>query len=139
MTPAHVTGLADALIALFDPLVQAIEDADVAEALLKDLGYKAPSGIEFLNDFSPPLRALLDVANQAEDALRSDANADHLALFRSLIDAIQEIVKLVRDIGQTLQVNFPADFLAATAIVSQFPRQLGDYLLESLNRRSRSD
>ena len=135
MTPAHVRQLIDALISLFDPVVQAIEDEDSAEALLKDMGYQAPSRIAFLNDFSPLLGALLEVANEADDLVRSRADVDSLALFRSLIDAIQGVIKLIRDIGSTLQVSFPADFLAATDIAAQFPRQLADYLLVRMIER----
>jgi len=51
MTPDAVAGLTDTLVALFDPLVQAIEDVDCAAGLLKDLGYQPPSGVQFLNDF----------------------------------------------------------------------------------------
>ena len=135
MTPSHVAQLIDALVALFDPVVQAIDDVDSAEALLKDMGYQAPSGIAFLNDFSPLLGALIDLADQTDDLLRGDTDPDYLTLFRSLIDAIQDIIKLIRDIGTTLQANFPADFLAATGMVAQFPRQLADYLLVRMIER----
>jgi hypothetical protein len=135
MTPNHVAQLTDALIALFDPVVQAIEDTDSAEALLQDMGYQSPSGINFLGDFSPALGALMDLADEIDELLRGDTEPDHLALFRSLIDAIQELIRLIRDIGTTLQTNFPADFLAATNIVAQFPRQLFDYLLARMIER----
>lgn len=135
MTPNHVVQLTDALIALFDPLVQAIEDSDSARALLKDMGYEAPSEITLFNDFSPLLNALMDVANEADDIVRSGAEADYLAIFRNLIDAIQEIIRLIGDIGNRLQTNFPPDFLAETDMVAQFPRQLADYLLVRMIER----
>jgi len=135
MTPAHVAQLIDALVALFDPVVQAIEDTDSAEALLKEMGYQAPSGFSFLKDFSPLLGALMDVVDKTDDLLHGDTEPDYLALFRSLIAALQDIIKLIRDIGATLQTNFPADFLAATGIVAQFPRQLADYLLVRMIER----
>ena len=47
MTPAHVRQLIDALISLFDPVVQAIEDEDSAEALLKDWATKPPAESRF--------------------------------------------------------------------------------------------
>jgi hypothetical protein len=135
MTPASVAQLIDDLIALFDPVVQAVEDVDNAEALLKDMGYHAPISTAFLNDFSSALGALLEVADQADALLRDDGEPDYLALFGSLITAIQDIVKLIRDIGGTLQTNFPADFLAATNMVEQFPRQLADYLMVRMIER----
>jgi hypothetical protein len=135
MTPINVAQLTDALIALFDPLVQAIDDADSALALLKDMGYQPPSGIRFLDDFSPLFGALLNVADQADDLLRGDTDPDYLALFKSLIDAIQDIIKLIRDVGTALQTNFSADFLAATGMVEGFPRQLADYLLVKMLER----
>src|SRR6266568_7806550 len=98
MTSDNVARLTDALIALFDPVVQAIEDIDCAEALLKDMGYQAPKGIAFLNDFSPLFTALLDLVDEADDLLRGDTDPDYLSLFRGLIDAIQDIIKLIRDI-----------------------------------------
>jgi hypothetical protein len=135
MTSETVAQLTADLIALFDPLVQAVEDTDYAEALLKDMGYQAPSGAKFLDDFSPLFSALLQLVDQADDLLRADTEPDYVALFRSLIDAIQDIVKLIRDIGTTLQSNFPADFLTATGMVEQFPRELADYLLVRMIER----
>src|SRR5262245_33927247 len=135
MTPAHVAQLTDTLIALFDPVVQAIDDMDSAEALLKDMGYQAPSGIAFLNDFSPALGALLDLADQTETLLRGGTDPDYLSLFRSLVEATRDLVRLIRDIGTTLQTKFPAEFLAATNMVAQFPRQLADYLLVRMLER----
>ena len=135
MTPAHVAQLIDDLIALFDPIVQAVEDIDSAEALLKDMGYQPPTGIAFLDEFSAALGALMTVVDQADTLLRADTEPDYLALFRGLIIAIQDVVKLIRDIGGTLQTNFSADFLAATHIVEQFPRQLADYLLVKMLER----
>jgi hypothetical protein len=129
MTPIHVVRLTNALIALFDPLVRAIDNPDSAEALLQDMGYQAPSRISFLNDFSSPLGAMVDLADRVDDVLRGNTEPDYLVLFRSLIDAIQDIIRLIRDIGATLQTSFPGDFLAATDMVAQFPRQLADYLL----------
>jgi hypothetical protein len=135
MTPKHVVQLTDDLIALFDPVVQAIDDIDCADALLKDMGYQGPSGIAFLNDFSRLFGVLMDLADQTDDLLRSDADPDYLALFRSLINAIQDIIKLISDIGATLQTKFPADFLAATGMVARFPRQLVDYLIVKMVER----
>ena len=135
MTPNHVAQLTDALVALFDPVVQAIEDNNSAEALLQDMGYQAPPGIVFLNDLAPLLEKLIDLANEADELMRGDTEPDHLALFKSLIDAIQDIIRLIRHIGTTLQTNFPADFLAATDMVAQFPSQLADYLLVRMIER----
>jgi hypothetical protein len=135
MSPDWVTGLTDALIELFYPLVQAIEDVDSATALLRNLGYQPPSDVQFLNDFSPLLTALIDFADQTDDLLRGDTEPDYLALFRSLIDAIRDIVKLIRDTAPILQKNFSADFLSATAIAEHFPRQLADYLLVRMIER----
>jgi hypothetical protein len=135
MTPVHVARLIDVLIALFDPVVQAVENADSAEALLRDMGYQPPAGVAFLDDFSPLLGALLDVADQADEMLRGEAEPDYLALFRGLLDALRDVIALVRDIGATLQANFPADFLAATDIAAQFPRQLADYLVVRMLER----
>src|SRR5262245_24477983 len=135
MTPKHVAQLTDDLVALFDPVVQAIEDPDSAAALLRDMGYQARGGIAFLDDFAPLLGALMDLADQADDLLRGATEPDYLALFRSLIDAIRDIVKLIRDIGATLSSKFPAEFLAATGMVAAFPRQLADYLLVRMIER----
>ena len=134
MTSDTVVGLTDDLIALFDPLVQAIDDADSLEALLHELGYQIPSGATFLQGFAPLLTALAGVADQADDLLRTGGEPDHLALFRNLIDAIQDIVKAIRDISATVQ-SLPADFLAATNMVEQLPRQLADYLLVKMLER----
>ena len=135
MTPNHIAQLTDALVALFDPVVQAIEDTNSAEALLRDMGYQAPSGIVFLNDFAPLLEELIDLAHEADELMRGETEPDHLALFKSLIDAIQDITRLIRHLGTTLQRNFPADFLAATDMVAQFPSQLADYLLVRMIER----
>ena len=67
MTPDNVAQLTTTLVALFDPVVQAIEDTNSAAALLKEMGYQAPTGISFLNDFSPLLSALIELVNQADD------------------------------------------------------------------------
>jgi len=135
MTPDYVAQLIDDLVALFDPVVEAVDDVDSAAALLKDMGYQAPSDVAFLNDFSTTLAAFMDVAAQTDTLLRVDTDPDYLALFRSLITAIQDTVKLIRDIGGTLQTNFSADFLTATNMVEQFPRQLWDYLLVRMIER----
>ena len=135
MTPESVSGLADVLVALFDPLVQAIADPDCAAALLQDLGYQAPDNLQFLNDFPPLLGALVDLADQTDDLLNGDAEPDYLALFRDLIDAVHGVITLIRDIGSSLQTTFPADFLAATGIAEQLPRQLADYLLVRMIER----
>ena len=135
MTSTHITQLIDALIALFDPVVQAVEDTDSAEALLKDMGYQAPNDIRFLDDFSPLLNTLLTLSRETDDLLRGDSDPDYLALFRSLTDAVQDITKLIRNVGTTLQGHFPAEFLAATDMVEQFPRQLVDYLLVRMIER----
>jgi len=135
MTPNYVTQLIDALIALFDPIVQAIDDPDAAEALLKDLGYQAPSGVDFLSQFSPLLGELIDLLDQTDETLRNDTDPDYLSLFTSLIDAIQDLIKLIRDIGPILQSKFSAEFLAATDIAAHFPRQLIDYLMVKMIER----
>src|SRR5205807_948016 len=119
MNPATVASLKADLIALFDPLVEAIDDVNSAEALLKHMGYRMPSGGSFLGAFSPAFSALLEVIDQADDLLRGDTEPDYLALFRDLINAIQDVVKLIRDIGGTLASAFPADFIAATQIAEQ--------------------
>lgn len=130
MTPNHVVQLTDALIALFDPVVQAVDDVNCAEALLRDMGYKIPPGqLPFLNDLTPLLEELIDVINEADDLVRGDTQADHLALFKNLVEAVQDLTKSIRDIGPSLQRSFPADFLVATNIVAQFPGQLADYLI----------
>jgi hypothetical protein len=135
MTPDAVVGLTDDLIALFDPLVQAINDIDSMEALLHELGYQVPMGATLLPGFEPLFTALASVADQTDDLLRSGAEPDYLALFRNLIDAIQDIIKAIRDIGTTVMTTLPADFLAATHIGEQLPRQLADYLLVKMLER----
>src|SRR6266404_8385489 len=103
----HVTDLTDALVALFGPLAQAIDDPDSAEALLNDLGYQAPVGVAFLNEFSPLLGELIDLLAQTDDVLLSNADADYLSLFRNLIDSINDIINLINNIGTTVQTVFP--------------------------------
>ncbi len=75
------------------------------------MGYQAPTGISFLNDFSPLLSALIELVNQADDLLRDETDPDYLALFRSLIDAIQDIIQLIRDVGTTLQEQYYVSLL----------------------------
>ena len=135
MTPDIVVRLIDDLIALFDPVVEAVESTSSAEALLKDMGYASPSDTRIFAEFEALFGTLVQLLDEADDGIRGDTAPDYLGLFRNLIAAIQDVVHLIRDVGTTLRTSFSTDFLAATNIVEQFPRQLADYLLVKMLAR----
>lgn len=112
------------------PLIEVTEDFDLAEDLLRELGYAPPSQVLAFQELSSIVNAVSSVIESVRAAI--DAN-DQDEIIKHLISMLPEVgraVQAINDFQAKIQSNFAGSpFLTLTDILTAIPGKLTEYLI----------
>ena len=112
------------------PLIEASEDLDVAEDLLRDLGYAPPSQVLAFKELSGVVSAVTGLLETVRDAIDEDDNDKLLQQLAQLIPETGRAIQAINTFNEKIQSNFAGSpFLTETDILTAIPGKLTEYLI----------
>ena len=115
---------------LLRPLIEATEDFDAAEDLLRELGYAPPSQVLAFGELSGVANAVADLIDGLRDAIDADDQDGLVQQLVRLLPEVGQVVQAINGFHSKIQQNFPdSPFLTQTDILAAIPRKLTDYLI----------
>src|SRR5262249_23754008 len=115
---------------LLRPLIEATEDVDLAENLLRELGYAPPSQVLAFSGLSGVANVLADVIAGIRDAIDADDQDELLEQLARLLPEVGRAVRAINGLHTEIQQNFASSpFLVQTDILTAIPGKLTDYLI----------
>ena len=115
---------------LLRPLIEATEDSDLAEGLLRELGYAPPSQVLAFGELSVVTSAVADLMGGLRDAIDADDEGKLLQLLARLLPEVGRVAQAINAFHTKIQENFSGSpFLTQTDILAAIPGKLTDYLI----------
>src|SRR5882724_10196112 len=115
---------------LLRPLIEATEDSDLAEALLRELGYAPPSQVLAFSQLGTVANTIADLIAGLYEAIDTDDQATLLMRLVELLHAVGQVVQAINGFQTRIQQNFiGSPFLTQTDILDVIPVRLTDYLI----------
>jgi hypothetical protein len=115
---------------LLRPLIEATEDFDQAEALLRELGYAPPSQVLAFHELSGVAQAVSALIAGLRDAIDTEDQGELLNQLVRLIPEVGRAVQAINAFHNKIQGNFAGSpFLTQTDILAVIPEKLADYLI----------
>jgi hypothetical protein len=115
---------------LLRPLIEATEDIDLAEDLLRELGYAPPSRVLAFGELSDVTNAFASFIEGVRAAVDADDQDGLLQQLARLLPEIGRAVQAISKFQSKIQQNFAGSpFLTQTDILTAIPSKLTDYLI----------
>jgi hypothetical protein len=115
---------------LLAPLSAAVESPELAEDLLRELGYAPPSQVLAFRELSATIDAVTDLTAAVRDAVAADDTEETVKQILLFVVKAGAALKGLNDFANKIQANFAGtQFLAVTDILATIPGKLVDYLV----------
>src|SRR5574339_714217 len=88
------------------PLIEASEDFDIAENLLRDLGYAPPSQVLAFQELNGAINAIIGLIESLRSTMEGDDNEQLLQQFAQLIPEVGRAIQAINSFHQKIQTNF---------------------------------
>jgi hypothetical protein len=112
------------------PLVEAAEDFDLAEGLLRDLGYAPPSQVLAFGELSGVANAVAGAIGGLRAAIDADDQDELIKQLAGLVPEVGRAVQALNGFQANIQRNFAGSpLLVQTDILAAIPGKLTEYLI----------
>jgi len=115
---------------LLRPLADATEDTDLAEDLLRELGYAPPSQVLAFQELGGVVSAMAGLIEGVRGAIDDEDEDQLLVQLARLIPEVGRTVQAINGFQARIQSNFAGSpFLTQTDILAEIPGRLTEYLI----------